>query len=253
MTRRLVPALAALAAGAAILVAATLGSAAAAAPSSARSPNKSCSFYVFFNQHRSLFRGNTPLRKALNFAVDRTAFAGGATPLTHLLAPRMAGSRSANPFPVRPNLAKAQELASGHLRSGSVRIAYQTEGTNASANAQLLEQELVSLGFDQARIEMDGLAGYDLYTTAMAKGAPYDLVLGMGMCPASRDSAPVLRSFVDPKSGWGQYATNSAVYRTKLASISRRLKGHARFAALGKLDIEIMRTIAPAVPLSAPK
>jgi ABC-type oligopeptide transport system substrate-binding subunit len=253
MTRRLVPTLAALAAGAGILVATTLGAAAAAAPSSARSSNKNCSFYVFLNQHRSLFRGNTALRKALNFAVDRTAFADGATPLTHLLGPGMAGSRTAHPYPVRPNLAKAHELANGHLRSGSVRVAYQNENSESRAGAQLLQQALIGLGFAQAQIEMDGFVGADLYTTALTQGAPYDLVLGMGMCPASRESAAVLRSFVDPTREWGQYATNSRPYRTKLTSISRHLQGRARQAALGKLDLEVMRTIAPAVPLFVSK
>jgi len=256
MAQRLAVVLTLLAAGTAILVAATLGTAAAAAPASARVSAKqsNCVHYVVVNQRRSLLRGNTSLRKALNWAVDRTAFAaaqGHAKPLTHLLAPGMAGSRSTRPYPVRPNLAKARQLANGHLRDGSVSVAYQSAGTVGPASAQLLQQALVGLGFDQSRIVMTGFAGFDLYVAAGQEGAPYDLVVGIGACYARRDSATLLRSVLDPKGEWGQYATDSAFYRKKLASISRRLKGRARVAALGRLDIEVMQKIAPTVPLSA--
>jgi ABC-type oligopeptide transport system substrate-binding subunit len=253
MPKRLALAIGTLAAGAGLLAATTLGTAAAAAPSAALASSKlpTCSYDVYVNQRRSLFRGNAALRKALNFAVDRTAFAGAAKPLTHLLAPGMAGSASTRPYPVRPNLARARQLASGHLRGGAVEVAYQSQGSNASANAQLLKDALVGLGFDEGRIEMVAFAGFDLQTAAFTKGAPYDLVLGLGTCPHSRDSASVLKSFVDPKGRLGQYATDSSLYRRKLASISRRLRGRARLVALGKLDVEIMRNLAPAVPLYA--
>jgi hypothetical protein len=115
----------------------------------------------------------------------------------------------------------------------------------------LLQQALIGLGFDRSRIELVGFAGFALYQAAATAGAPFDLVLGMGACWANRDSAKVLASFLSPKTEWGQYSTNSRVYRTRLASIVRRLKGRARSEALGRLDIEVMRTIAPAVPLSA--
>jgi ABC-type oligopeptide transport system substrate-binding subunit len=252
MPKRLALAFGTVAAGAGLLTATTLGTA-AAAPSSHRVSSKlpTCSYGVYVNQRRSLFRGNRALRQALNFAVDRTAFASAAKPLTHLLAPGMAGSASTRPYPVRPNLAEARRLASGHLRAGAVKVAYQSQGSNASANAQLLKDALVGLGFDDARIDMVAFAGFDLQTAAFTKGGPYDLVLGLGMCPRSRDSASVLKSFLDPKARLGQYATDSPVYRKKLASISRRLRGRARLMALGKLDVEIMRNLAPAVPLYA--
>src|SRR6266536_2609404 len=39
-----------------------------------------CAFLVYVNQRRDLFRGNPSLRKALNWAVDRTAFAAQHPP-----------------------------------------------------------------------------------------------------------------------------------------------------------------------------
>ena len=216
----------------------------------------SCSNLVLINQIRDLFRDNASLRKAVNWAVDRTAVAGayppyGAAPWTHLLAPGVPGSISARrlqPYSVRPNLAKARQLAAGHLRSGHIIVAYQSAGSVGPASAQLLHQALVNLGFDQARIDMRGFAGYNIYTAAGAKGAPFDLVLGVGYCDDS-DPAAILGSFIQP-AATGQYSTDSAAYRKKLASISRRLKGGARLAALGRLDLEITRKLAPAVELT---
>ncbi len=153
------------------------------------------------------------------------------------------------------NLAKARKLAAGHLRSGSITVAYQSAGVGASASAELLREALVGLGFDQARIDMRGFASFNIYQAAGARDAPFDLVLGVGFCANSGDPADLLASFLDPRGQdatlSGQYATDSPLYRKKLASISRRLKGRARLAALGKLDLEILRKLAPAAPLFA--
>jgi hypothetical protein len=55
----------------------------------------------------------------------------------------------------------------------------------------------------------------------------------------------MLASFLDN----GDWSADSGFYRTSLASISRRLKGQARLKALGRFDLEIMRKLAPVVPL----
>lgn len=183
------------------------------------------------------------------------------SPWTHRLPPGSPGSISAprlQPYSATANPAKARRLAAGHFRDGSIRVAYQSAGTAGPREAQLLRQELIALGFDQTRIDMVGFADLDLYTAAGARGFPFDLVIGVGFCAEWEDPAWILDMSVNPSLagaennfGGGQYAVNSPFYRARLASISRRLKGAARQRALGKLDLEISRKLAPAVPLDA--
>src|SRR5262249_19236814 len=105
-------------------------------------------------------------------------------------------------------------------------------------------------GFDQARIDMRGFAGFNIYTAAGSRNAPFDLVLGLSYCDDGGDPAAILGSFLHAAGPKGQYSTHSALYLQKLAAISRRLKGRARLAALGRLDLEITRKLAPAAVLT---
>jgi ABC-type transport system substrate-binding protein len=215
-----------------------------------------CLFSTFMNERRDLFRDNTPLRKALNWAVDRTPYAATGIPWTHLLPPDYPGSISdprQQPYSVAPNLDKARQLAAGHLRDGNVRVAYQSAGTAGPRDAQRLRQALIGVGFDDSRIDMVGFAGFDLIQAISGENPPFDLASSIGFClePADRDPASILDMFVHPTSGFGPWAVNSPPYQAKLALISRRLKGAARLRALGKLDLEISRKLAPAVPLAA--
>jgi ABC-type oligopeptide transport system substrate-binding subunit len=112
---------------------------------------------------------------------------------------------------------------------------------------------LIAIGFDDSRIDMVGFAGFDLYQ-ALSVGHPsFDLVSSIGFCSdfAGRDPASALDMFVHPASTLAAWAVDSPLYRANLASISRRLKGAARLRALGKLELEISRKLAPAVPLAA--
>ena len=78
-------------------------------------------------QHGSpLFRGNPALRKAVNLAVDRTAFGAGMPrrALTdQFLPPNLPGFHDAKIYPLAgPNLRKARQLARGHLRGGKATL-----------------------------------------------------------------------------------------------------------------------------------
>ena len=76
------------------------------------------------NTHRGLFKDNAPLRRAVNWAIDRTDFLANAspyamTPWTHLIPPGFPGSitkRALQPYPVRADIDKARQIAAGHLR-----------------------------------------------------------------------------------------------------------------------------------------
>ena len=125
--------------------------------------------YIPFNNANGIFAGNPQLRKAVNWALDRTEYFGGSftiTPWTHLLTPLTPGAVTAKkkqPYGVRANIAKARKLAAGHFRDGRITVAYRSSGTVNPRQAQIVRDALIKLGFDPAKIVMKGFSrGADL-------------------------------------------------------------------------------------------
>jgi ABC-type transport system substrate-binding protein len=198
-------------------------------------PTSSCVGLMQFNTSRGLFAGNAPMRKAVNWALDRTAYNGPSftrSPWTHLLPPTYPGSITTprlQPYAPTASLQKARELAAGHFKDGRITVYYRSTGSLNLAQAEIVRRTLLNLGFDNANITMKGFAGGDIYD-AMGKG-DFDLGISLGWCGFSGEP-PV---FPDVPQ-----------YRGKIAA-ALRLKGNARAAALGKLDLQIMKNVAPVV------
>jgi peptide/nickel transport system substrate-binding protein len=207
-----------------------------------------CTGYLAFNTHRRLFR-SVALRKAVNWAVDRTAYLAQAGPYagipwTHLLTPGFPGAITAKrlqPYSVRPNLAKALRLVGAHLGSRKIRIAYRSSGTINPAQAQLVRRDLMRLGFRPSNITMHGFSGADIYAAMGKRSSNLDLGVSLGWCSDAADPHDILALFVDPAN---PVAVESREYRRKLAAAAR-LVGNARFRAFGRLDLELMRNVAP--------
>jgi hypothetical protein len=90
---------------------------------------------------------------------------------------------------------------------------------------------------------MKGFSGADIYDLIGKRGAGFDMVISLGWCsdfidPAAGDAFPFL--------GVGWTFPDSPKYRAKIAAAAR-LRGNARTKAIGKLDIEIMKNLAPVV------
>jgi peptide/nickel transport system substrate-binding protein len=205
----------------------------------------SCIGYIPFNESRPIFKNNVRLRQAFNWVVDRRAFAGSAglyaaTPWTHFLPPGFPGSITAKrlqPYSVVPHVRKARNLARGHFRSGKITVGYRSSGTINPAQAQLVRNDLITLGFKPGNITMKGFSGADLYDAWGKKNSDLDMGVSMGWCSDYPDpefmlgfSAGVIDAF--PK------------YRHKLEA-ARKLRGDARLAAFGRLDITVMKELAP--------
>jgi ABC-type transport system substrate-binding protein len=220
-----------------------------------------CEDTLGFNYRRSLFADNTPLRQAVSWAIDRTALAEQVdpyvvTPWTHMLPPGYPGVVTAQrlqPYSLRADLAKARQLAAGHMGDGTIKVAYQSSGTAGPAEAEAVRQALIGLGFDSSKVEMLGYSGFDLYTAAGTPGAPFDLVVGIGFCP---DSPPY---YPDPASlislglsglGLGDFNPANKAYNRAFDVLSRKLKGNARTRALGRFDVQLMKNLAPVAVLS---
>lgn len=214
-----------------------------------------CESTLGFNYHR-LFANNLALRQAVNWAIDRTALAGQAdpyavTPWTHLIPPGFPGvvtAKRLQPYSLRADLAKARQLAAGHLGDGSIHVAYQSAGRVGPLQAEAVRQALVGLGFDPSRIEMKGFAGFDIYQAVGTRGTPFDLVVGTAFCvDLSSDPA----SFIDPAlHGTGDFDPANAAYNRAFDVLSRKLKGKARVRALGRFDVQLMKNLAPLAVLS---
>jgi ABC-type oligopeptide transport system substrate-binding subunit len=214
----------------------------------------SCVEILAINRQRPLFRNNVALRQALNWAVNRKAYEAAAGPYarrpwTHLLPPTFPGSvtaRRQQPYLGAPNLRKARQLAAGHLRRGRINVGYRSSGTIGTVQARLLRDTLVKLGVDPARIKLKPFSGADIYDAMGKRSSDLDLGVGMGWCgDYPLDSGSLIYVALDPS---GALGSSGGKYDRKLAAVLK-LKGHARDRALGRLDLEVTKSLAPAVVL----
>jgi hypothetical protein len=109
-----------------------------------------------------------------------------------------------------------------------------------------VKRDLINLGFDPAKITMRGFAGGQIYTAMGRRGSDLDLFVSLSSC---HDYADPVRTFLP----FGVFLDDFTQYQTYLRKIAaaNRLAGKARFKALGKLDLEIMRNLAPLAVMSA--
>jgi ABC-type oligopeptide transport system substrate-binding subunit len=207
-----------------------------------------CISEIALNNSRGLFQGNAAMRRAVNWAIDRTDYAGqsgvlGRTAWTHLLPPTYPGSittPSLQPYAPRANVAKARAIAAGHFRDGKITMYYRASGSTNQAEAQLVRRDLINLGFQDANITMKGFTGGNIYDAMGKRGADFDLAVSIGWC---NDYPFVNGTFPFPPFGG---FPNSPKYRAKIEA-ALRLQGDARTKAIGRLDIEIMKNVAPTV------
>jgi ABC-type transport system substrate-binding protein len=203
-----------------------------------------CIGELALNGQNALFR-RLAMRKAINWAVDRTGYArlagvAAATPWTHILPPSFPGSitkKGLQPYSVHANVAKARKLA-GDLSNRRITVGYRTSFPD---QAEFVRQSLIRLGFRPENITMKGYTGGTLYTAMGTRGTDLDLGISMGWCADSPDPASLLSTFF---SFWNLTGADSAKYRTKLAA-AERLRGNARLRAFGRLDLDITKNVAP--------
>jgi peptide/nickel transport system substrate-binding protein len=200
-----------------------------------------CVGRLAFNNRSGLFHNNVAMRQAVNWAVDRTDYVSSSapytlTPWTHFLLPGFPGSvtrSNLQPYGVRSNLEKARQIAAGHYKDGRVVVAFWSRSVNA-ARAQIVRRDLTALGLDVQMVPvfdpLDVPPTWDILV-----GVGY----GLGVCyDNERDPARILRWEIEP------YRPESAKYSLKIQK-ANALKGSARLKALGKLDLEIARKLAP--------
>ncbi len=206
--------------------------------------------YLAMNHDRAIFKNNVPLKRAINYAIDRRAMLNQSGYLAgkrsdQILPPGIAGFRDADLYPLKgPNFNFAKKLANGHTRDG--KIVYYTSNTAASAAvAQILQFDLKQIGLDvevkqfarAVQIQKEGTRGEPFDITSEGWIAdyadPYDfidvLLNGSNLHDANNNNVAY---FNDPK------------YNAKMAAAAR-LSGSARYKTYGNLDVDIMKNAAP--------
>jgi ABC-type transport system substrate-binding protein len=204
-----------------------------------------CLGYVALNRNRGVFK-SVAVRQALNWAVDRVAFSAAAgaysaSPWTHLLPPGFPGSITKpklQPYSVTPRMEKARKLVIGRLGTGKITIGYRASGAINSAQAQLVRRDLVRLGIKASRITMKPFSAVDLYDAMGKRNTDLDMGISLGWCGDVTDP--------DPAALLGLFVGGNKPYARKLAA-AKRLSGPARLRALGRLDLEMTKNLAPAV------
>jgi peptide/nickel transport system substrate-binding protein len=208
-----------------------------------------CIGWLLFNNKHGLFKDNVSMRKAVNWALNRKAYTGeagphAASPWTHLLPPGSPGSigtRKLQPFSPGPELAKAKGLAKAHFKDGKVTIAYWSTGSMGPTQAQTVRRDLIRLGFKPQNITMRP------YRCELGPclGNNWDVIVGGGWCTDYPDPYAVLLPFLSVNPYADEVPTLASARFTAKIRAAARLVGNRRLRVFGKLDLEIMNTLAP--------
>ena len=205
-----------------------------------------CTGWLIFNNGRGLFKDNLQMRKAVNWAIDRTDYVAqvgpyAGSPWTHILPPGFpgsVGSRKLQPYGPRSNIPRAQRLAAGHFKDGRIRVLFRATGSIVPRQADLVRRDLIRLGFDPANIEMVRWYGY-------FPPPGFDLTIGMGWCADDPDPFTFFKPMLLNNSELPLYPTLLDPRYQRKVRAAAALVGPARLKAFGKLDLEIMRNLAP--------
>ena len=214
-------------------------------------------WYLGMNHDRPLFgptgTGNVPLKKAVNFAIDRPSLvrqfgylAGART--DQMIPYTMPGFRNWDIYPLRgSNYQRANQLAEGRKRDGKV-VFYTFNSSPGPAVAQVVQDNLKQIGLDVEIRTFDRIVQNE---KAGTKGEPFDMTFeGWGADYA--DPVTFFNTLM-----WGgniQQAHNVNISYFNSPRFNRLIlkaatvAGAKRFTNYANIDREIMRDAAPYAP-----
>jgi len=211
-----------------------------------------CTGYLPMNTANTLFKGNTKLRQAVNYAISRQPYVAQAGPYagqpwTHLFNPGVPGWKNVSLYP--RNLTKAKQLAAGHMKDGKITVYYRSSGTINPAQAQIVRQDLVNLGFSSGNITMKGFSGANIYDAMGKRGNDADMGVSMGWCSDYPDPYDWINILLYGPSIQDENNVNYSYFNSpkwnKRMENAAKLVGPRRLAVYGQLDIDIMKQAAP--------
>ena len=208
-------------------------------------------------QHRTAAfkEQRTPLRRAINFAVDRSALAAqhgyrSVQPTDQYLPIGSPGFRDARIYSNRPNLKKAKALARGHLRRGKA-VLYTSSDSPGVELGQVMKQNLAR---DRPRRRDQGSSlPYALRTKLATRGEPFDIGWPIGWTTDYSDPYSFINVLLHGRS-IGLATGRTSTCPGSIAGWLRRRgsRGEARLRAYGNLDIALAKGPAPLVAYARP-
>ena len=211
-----------------------------------------CVGYLPLNTERPLF-ANVNMRKAVNYAVDRTAYgdqAGpyAATPHDQYLPPGMPGYEDIDVYPDHPDIELARDLAGWHpgdpLRP--ITVYYRSSGTVNQAQAQIVRQNLIDIGFEPNMVPFSGASIYDAIGT---RHEPFDLAVSVGWCEDWHDPWSFIRTMDGTTIHDGQGNINWSYFDDPIFNdrmhAADELSGDERYDAFQQIEHDLVRDAAP--------
>ena len=213
-----------------------------------------CTGHLPLNNSKGIFRGNLPLRKAINYGFSRKdyiaqrgLFGGGAW--SDMLPPGMPGFTTKQAYPFSPQLSKARSLAKGHMKDGVIRVWWRSSGVSGPAQKLIVNRDLIRLGFKPSNIHYTAFPGSDIYDAIGRKSSDFDMALSVGWCQDYPDPYDFINKLLDGRliqaennDNWSYF--NSSKYNRKMDAVAP-LVGAKRFAAYRKLSQDINKNAAP--------
>jgi peptide/nickel transport system substrate-binding protein len=205
---------------------------------------------LIFNLRRPLFR-NVRLRRAVNFALDRTQLAAAHGPFggsltDQLVLPRRPGFRDWNLYPFRPDLAAARTLARGaHPRMVSLYVPDTESGRTVGS---VVKANLARIGL---RVNVTALESFG-FSAALALIRRWDLAAGSWS--TSRDDPLVYINYpldgkTTPLSDANVGLFNDPRWIRRMHRVASMTRG--RLKAFELLDRDLMQKAAPLAPYLA--
>jgi ABC-type transport system substrate-binding protein len=210
---------------------------------------------IWLNTSRPLF-AHVNLRKALNYAIDRSALVheieqnGGPVflPTDQYLTPGIPGYQPVDVYPLdHPDLAAARRLA-GPGRHGSAVF---LSGVFDTQNDQIVARALRAIGID---VVIRRLPLNELFAEEHTAHAPFDLVTG-GIGIDYPDPYDILNTELDGNLITAHQNDNVSnfddpIYNRKLEEAAR-LSGSGRYRAYANLDADLVANAAPMVAFAS--
>jgi ABC-type oligopeptide transport system substrate-binding subunit len=212
-------------------------------------------WYLAFNHDRPAFKGpgQIPLKKAINYAIDRPALVRSAGYLAgkrtdQILPPALARAESIYPLG-GPNLVAGRRWYARARLTPTKLVFYTTNAPVSVAQAQVLAFNLKQLGID---LEVKYFDAETLVEKIQTRGEPFDIARD-GWAADYADGGSFLETLLDGGRILPTGGLNVAYFDDPLTNAridaAKRLTGDARRRAWEDLDVELMRTNPPMAPL----
>jgi ABC-type transport system substrate-binding protein len=202
------------------------------------------------NASRPLFHNNVKLRQAVNFAVNREALTRELGTLAGTPTDQYLRLRNERIYPLKgPDLRRARALARGNLRNGKA-VLYTRSMPVDIAQAQVLQQNLGAIGI---KVEIDDFPGQLIFEKLATGRNDFDIGR-IAWGNSGGPSPPTLLNIFDGRTIGGPDNSNYSYFNSakynRLLEQASRLSGPERYRAYGKLDVQLSRDAAPAIPVA---